>query len=170
MADMHPISKAEIDAVAALISEGPLGLAWHKPEEGADAYRCFENAARKVEKAGGTVMFGWTFHHRVVVEIPGPGYLFSSHHAVWRAPSGSLVDVTPHPDGRHKPLGPDGSIIFLVDRDARPVVTGNQMAPLPMRFFARDNDPRLLAYVEELNRREEATCREIYEAGESEGQ
>lgn len=94
-------------------------------------------------------MYGWTFHSRIVEDIDGPGYLFASHHAVWHAPpNGSLVDVTPHPDPKHRPLGPDGSIIFLVDQAALPVRTGSQLAPRPMRFFARDEDPRLVDYVE----------------------
>ena len=35
-----------------------------------------------------------TFHHRFVERMPGPGYLFITHHAVWNAPDGSLVNVT----------------------------------------------------------------------------
>jgi hypothetical protein len=163
---MHPIRRTEIEKIARSISDGPVSLAKHAPEVGADAHRCFENAARKAERDGGQVMFGWTFHSRVVDDIPGPGYLFASHHAVWHAPDGRLVDVTPHPDPKHKPLGSDGSIIFLVDRKAHPVRTGNQIAPLPMRFFARNADPQLTAYVDELNLKENDACRAIYAKGE----
>jgi hypothetical protein len=31
-----------------------------------------------------------------------------------------------------------------------------------MRFFARNADPRLVAYVDELNRNEDDACRKIY--------
>ena len=56
---MHPISKEEINAVARCISDGPLGLAHPAPEEGAEAHRCFENAAAKAARDGGQVKFGW---------------------------------------------------------------------------------------------------------------
>jgi len=163
---IQPISKEEIDTIARTIGDGPIGLAHHEPDDGAEAHRCFENATMKVTRDGGQVMFGWTFHSRLVENIPGPGYLFAAHHAVWHAPDGRLVDVTPHPDPKHRPLGPDGSILFLVDRNAVPVQTGNQVAPRPTRFFARDADPRLLTYVEELNRKENEACSEIYAQGD----
>ena len=123
---MHPISKTEMDTIARAMGDGPAGLARHQPEVGADAHRCFENAARKADRDGGQVMFGWTFHSRSVEDIPGPGYIFASHHAMWHAADGHLVDVTPRPEPKHMPLGPEGSIIFLVDRNALPVRTGNQ--------------------------------------------
>jgi hypothetical protein len=159
---MHPISKEEIKLIARSIGDGPIGLAYHQPEEQAEAHRCFENAARKAAEHGGQVMFGWTFHSRKPEDIPGPGYTFVSHHAAWHAPDGRLADVTPHPDPKHRPLGPEGSILFLVDAKALPVRTGNQVAPLPMRFFAREVDPRLVAYVDELNRNENDACRKIH--------
>lgn len=166
---MYPVSKKELDTVARSIGDGPIGLAHHEPEEKAQAHRCFENVADKVARDGGKGMFGWTFHSRIVESIPGPGYLFVTHHAVWHAPDGRLVDVTPYPDAKHQPLGPEGSIIFLVDPASQPVRTGNQVAPLPLRFFARDADPRLVAYVNELNRNEGDACREIYASGQARG-
>jgi hypothetical protein len=158
----YPIGRSEIDSIAQSISNGPIGLAWHEPEPWAEPHRCFENAAIKAQAEGGKVIFGWTFHCRIVEMIQGPGYIFASHHAVWHDISGRLVDVTLHPDQKHKPLGPEGNIIFLVDSSAEPVRTGNQIAPLPTRCFARDADPRLVAYVSELNQKELEACRTIY--------
>jgi hypothetical protein len=111
--DLSILIKAHIDAIAPTISSQPLGLAYHRAEIWADASRCFENVSRKVSRDGGRTQFGWTFHHRFVKEIPGPGYLFLTHHAVWNAPDGRLIDVSPYPDPKHQPLAPGGSTLFL---------------------------------------------------------
>ena len=164
--EVHSISKSELDNIARTLGAGPMGLAHYRPESWARAHFCFMNALAKAEQAGGAVVYGWTFHSRQVAAIPGPGYLFVTHHAVWHAPDLSLVDVTPHPDPKHRPLGPDeNNILFLVDARACPVITGNQMAPLPQRYFARNDDSRLFAYVEDMNQKEDEACRAIYAKG-----
>jgi hypothetical protein len=155
--------KARIDAIAPTISAQPLGLAYHRPESWADSSRCFENVSRKVAQDGGRTQFGWTFHLRFAEQIPDVAYLFLTHHAVWHAPDGGLVNVTPYPDPKHHPLPSPGSdILFLVDDKAEPVRSGNIIAPLPLRFFALYGDERLTAYVERLNAEEEERCRLIY--------
>jgi hypothetical protein len=65
----------------------------------------------------------------------------------------------------HGPLQRSGSTLFLVDRTAVPIRTGNQIAPLPLRFFPLADDPALSAYVDQLNRDERARCEAIYGAG-----
>jgi hypothetical protein len=154
---------ARIESVAATISRQPLGLAHHLPERWAEAARCFENVSRKVADDGGRAQFGWTFHHRFVESVPGPGYLFLTHHAVWHAPNGHLINVTPYPDPKHFPLPrPGPSILFLVDDKAVPVVTEQLIAPLPLRFFAMTDEGAIVGYVNQLNETEKKNCEKIY--------
>ncbi len=154
-----------IKVFAATISHQPLGLVYHRPEPWAKVLCCFDNAAEKIRREGrGMVRFGWTFHYRIA---EGKGeYLFATHHAVWNTPEGWLVDVTPfHEDPKHHPITKSGSVLFLVDDAARPVVTDRVIAPLPLRYFALGDDRRLRDHVEELRREEERKCREIYDSG-----
>jgi hypothetical protein len=155
--------KAQIGLIARSMSSEPLGLAYHLPEEWAEPSRCFENVMRKVRQDGGRMRFGWTFHHCFVQSMPDQGYLFLTHHAVWNAPDGRLVNVTPYPDQKHYPLPkPGADILFLVDGTALPVTNKNLVAPLPMRFFPVGDDERLVAYVERLNQEEREECQKIY--------
>jgi hypothetical protein len=144
-----------------------MGLARHKPQPRAEALRCFENVSRVVDQKGGRILYGWTFHCRFAENLPGmPPYLYATHHAVWHTPpKGELIDVTPYPDEKHKPLGQGGDAIFLVDVEAKPITTSKQITPLPLRFFAIGDDLELAAYVEELNRTERERCEKIYAAG-----
>src|SRR6266545_3012461 len=113
-ADLTKLVMARVKAIAPTVSGQPLGLAYHRPESWADAARCFENAARKVSQDGGRTQFGWTFHLRFVEDIPGAAYLFLTHHAVWNALDGRLVNVTPYPDPKHYPLpSPGADFLFL---------------------------------------------------------
>ncbi len=157
------ITRATIDGVARQLGSQELGLADHKPEPWALPTNCFLNVARKVKENGGHAQVGWTFHQRLAEKIPGnPLYLYVTHHAVWVDPEGRLVDVTPYSDPRHKPVGIDDDPIFLVDDSAQPVFVAGQPAPLPLRFFAVDSDPELVAYVGELNRKEKEACDKLY--------
>jgi hypothetical protein len=45
-------------------------------------------------------------------QVEALGNLFLTHHAVWHAPNGQMIDVTPYPDPKHHPLAPGGSILF----------------------------------------------------------
>lgn len=155
-----------LEAFARTISREPLGLAFHRPEAWATPTRCFENAIRQAEQQGGRALFGWMFHYRVVGEISGLGYLIAVHHAVWHAPTGQLVDVTPlHDDPKHRPISPGGDVLFLVDTNARPVVVGSIVGPRPSRFHALDADERLVAYVRRLQEAEDEACRSLYAGG-----
>lgn len=160
---MSEILEAGINSAASTVSRQPLGLVYHLPENWAHASRCFENVSRKVAEAGGRIRNGWTFHHRFVERIPGPGYLFLTHHAVWHAPDGRLINVTPYPDRIHFPLPrPDSDFLFLVDDNAEPVRTERLMAPLPLRFFALTAEKEIVTYVNELNEMEQKQCATIY--------
>jgi hypothetical protein len=140
-----------------ICSRSLLGLVHNRPELWAQPAGCFANVIRKVAQDGGRSRFGWTFHHRFVERTPGPGYLFITHHAVWNAPDGSLVNVTPYPELRHHPYSVGrNNMVFLVDDNARPFQRQNFLTPLPLRFFSvTEGDTDLDAYVEELNKKEQ---------------
>ncbi len=96
---------------------------------------------------------------RWVDSLPGEGYLYITHHAVWNAPNWQLVNVTPYPDPKHYPLpGTGADILFLVDDKAQPVSRKNLVAPLPMQFFSLSDNERLAAYLEQLNDEEQERC------------
>jgi len=117
----------------------------------------------KVKRCGGRERFGWMFHYRVVPEIDGLGYLIAVHHAVWHAPDGCLIDVTPfHADEKHHPITAAGDVLFLVDDQAEPLFIHNQLAPLPSKFHALCADARLIAHVEKLRIDEQSACQRIY--------
>ena len=161
--DVHP----HVKVFARAISQGPLGLALYWPQSWAQPTRCFENATRQAEQQGGRALFGWMFHYRVVADIAGPGYLIAVHHAVWHAPTGQLVDVTPfHADPKHHPIAPGGDVLFLVDSEARPVAVGSNITARPSRFHAIDLNERLVAHVNRLQEEENEACRKLYRGGE----
>lgn len=61
------------------------------PGQNDEACGCFDNVQRRVESQGGASVFGWQFwEHPYMIE--------AEFHAVWRMPSGSLVDITPKDD------------------------------------------------------------------------
>jgi hypothetical protein len=153
-----------IKLLASKISNQPLGLAVHRPEAWAFPTRCFENVLSKVDQAEGRAQFGWMFHYRIVAEAPSLGYIIAVHHAVWHAPSGHLIDVTPfHDNPKHYPVTAKGDVLFLVDDGAQPVVIGNLIAPLPSRFFPLSDDEFLVNYVDRLAKTEQESCRALYE-------
>jgi hypothetical protein len=155
--------RPHLEVFARTISREPLGLAFHRPEAWATPTRCFENVIRQAGQKGGGALFGWMFHYRVVEDIPGPGYLIAVHHAVWRAPTGQLVDVTPlHDDPKHQPISPGGDVLFLVDANAQPIAVSSTVGPRPSRFYPLDADERLVAYVRRLQEAEDEACRNLY--------
>lgn len=157
-----PFSFDDINQIAAQVAPQPPGLIYHEPEPWALPRACFANAWRKVELSGGRHRYGWTFHLKV---RPGIGeYLFLTHHAVWNHPDGRLIDVTPfHDDKLHHPLMIDGSILFLVDNGAEPIVQGEVISPLPLRYFALGDGVEINRYVNELNEKEKAELTALIE-------
>ncbi|HML28910.1 MAG TPA: hypothetical protein PKE16_08740 [Hyphomicrobium sp.] len=139
--------KSAINKAAREISAQPLGLAIQRADDDAVAVQCFSNVDKKMLKAGGRKQFGWSVHHRYADKIPGPGYIYFTHHAVWVDPRGHLIDVTPYPEARHRPLPAPGDTPFLMDDKAVPT----KGLALPPRFFAVDEGEALATYVDELN-------------------
>src|SRR5262249_879898 len=81
-----------------------------QPEE-SDIFDAARNVPHGLPKALVPVLNDWLEY-----VIPEAAYLFLTHHAVWHAPDGRLVNVTPYPDPKHHPLpGPGSDILFLVD-------------------------------------------------------
>jgi hypothetical protein len=160
--EMDALIKAAINSVALITSRQSLGLVHHRPERWAQPAMCIENVARKVAVDSGRAQYGWTFHHRFVETILGPGYLFLTHHAVWHAPTGELINVTPYPVLRHFPLPrPGAHILFLVDDSAVPIVSEQLIAPLALRFFAITQEVAIVDYVSRLNETERKSHEEI---------
>lgn len=158
----HPSDPHDgIKAFAGTISKQQLGVVLHSPEPWAIATNCFANVWEKVRRAGGRPQYGWTFCYRLIAT--GGGYLLATHHAVWHAPGGEVIDVTPfHENPKHQPITSDRRVLFLVDDAAQPVVAGEKVGPLPLRFFALGNDAAVFAHVESLQQDEEQQCRQLY--------
>lgn len=55
----------------------------------AQPLRCFWNVAAHVADNGGYIVFGWSIYEWPHV------FWEAQHHAIWRDPSGNLVDITP---------------------------------------------------------------------------
>lgn len=156
-----------IEKFAGALSTQQLGLVNHYPEKWAQPTRCFENALRKVKISGGRTQCGWIFDWRLTPHIPNvPGYLMATHHAVWCSPNGNLIDITPfRPETKHYPIRPNGSdILFQLDDTAQPVTIKNYLAPLPLLFYPLSQDPPLVAYVKELNKKEHYDCESLYKS------
>lgn len=72
------------------------------PEPYAVVSECYSNVEAKVSRDGGRISYGWQIWEWPSVLIE------AEFHAVWEAPSGELVDITPKIDG-------DKKIVFLPD-------------------------------------------------------
>jgi hypothetical protein len=75
------------------------------PRDFALPRECFYNVRTAIESFGGQFAYGWTIWlwPNVLIE--------AEHHAVWKTPSGRLIDVTPKAEGERK-------IVFLQDDSA----------------------------------------------------
>ena len=102
-----------------------------RPSNDAQSGHCFDNVARKIERAGGGIAYGWAIWH-----LPG-AYFEAEHHGVWKKRSGELLDVSPQYQGYRK-------LVFLPD----PAVVYDPAAFQPNRVMADGNDPRSLELVD----------------------
>lgn len=118
------------------ITEGDPVFVRCRPDRDAVASECFDNVARKVARAGGSVVSGWA-----IWTTPGV-YFEAEHHGVWRRRTGELVDVSPQPNLPKR-------ILFLPDPKA-------VYDPLKHRdnvLVAASDDPAALEFVALGNRR-----------------
>ena len=151
-----------INDCARTISQQPIGRVPYLPETWAKPMECFLNTRRKVEINNGKIQFGWMFQSRQVESMPEQYYLIAVHHAVWYAPDGHLIDITPfHENPKHQPIVSNNDVIFLVDDQAMPALINRIDFPLPSKFFPLSKDKELADYVEYLNKKEEYECKKI---------
>jgi hypothetical protein len=61
-----------------------------EPDPQATISNCFQNVARKVLNAGGSVIYGWAL-------LPQRHILEAEKHAIWLSPEGKYIDITPRP-------------------------------------------------------------------------
>lgn len=90
-----------------------------QPFPGAREMECYPNVKSKVASSGGSIVYGWQ-----IWEWPDV-YLEAEFHAVWKAPTGELVDLTPKDQ-------PTPRILFLEDpvRRYENRMVANVLAPL----------------------------------------
>ncbi len=154
------VTRNDIERVARMVSDDPLGLAWLEPESDAQPRDCINNVDRKVGRDGGCPRYGWTFNPR---RGPAGPYVILAHHAVWHATDLRLVDITPpDPDERLRPITEDDATLFLVDVSAQPIPTKVGPAARPSRAFPLNNDRALARYVAEWNDKEQRECEANY--------
>jgi hypothetical protein len=154
-----------IQIVARGLSSSSLREAPSVPDPSARPNECFSNAERRALQAGGAQQVGWMFRYCDVAALPGPGYLLVIHHAVWRAPDGSLIDVTPHPDPKYQPITTaSGAVLFLPDDRAEPRRKGKDGVgfPRPSWYFPlSEEDAAMAAYVANRNAEELAEWKRL---------
>ncbi|WP_157073801.1 hypothetical protein [Sphingomonas soli] len=140
---------AEIDAAtlafcAAISPHAPIYVPVD-PQPHAKVAYCFDNSVRQAGMQGGEAAYGWAIWR-------WPGRWFEAeHHAVWRHPDGSLLDVTPQ-------LGDPERILFLPDPE-------KVYDPSTYRrnVIAPDADNALAAeYIELVRQRTDITDRYWY--------
>jgi hypothetical protein len=150
-----------IEEFATKIRNQQLGLVYYKPDSDSLPTMCIENVKHYVKKNGGTEKYGWTFHHRYSSEFGD--YLFATHHSVWYAPNGNLIDITPfHSDPKHHPMTIEGSVLFLLDDSALPIKRGKYLIPRPLKYHAIEKSKELLEYMETLRAKEAKHYKESY--------
>lgn len=127
-----------IRAFCRILAEGDPVFVRCRPDRAAVASECFDNVARKVARAGGTVACGWA-----IWTTPGV-YIEAEHHGVWRRRTGELVDVSPQPNLPKR-------ILFLPDPEAiyDPLVHRDNV------LVAASDDPAAVEFVALGNRRNE---------------
>lgn len=107
-----------------------------KPSTDAQPSACFDNTARKVERAGGSLACGWAIWSLLGL------YFEAEHHGVWQNRRGDLVDVSPQINGARR-------ILFLPDPDA-PYDPLNHRSNI---LWPATDDPMAIEFVELANRR-----------------
>lgn len=87
-------------------SETPVYLKYTDTNYGYESTHCYDNVRHYVKHHGGEMLSGWIIWVNTIFKIE------AEHHAVWKAPSGNIYDITPRVDGEEE-------ILFLPD-PARP--------------------------------------------------
>jgi hypothetical protein len=77
-----------------------------EPTAGCLPHRSYENVCAVVKRHGGSMQAGWCLREQRNAFAEG------AFHAVWRSPSGTLIDITPRDDKQSQ-------ILFLSDLEIR---------------------------------------------------
>lgn len=80
-----------LEAFRAELGGGALRLVERRPLPDAVGGRCYWDVRDRVVANGGSTLFGW-----MVIEVPALA-LMGWHHAIWLAPDGEALDISPHP-------------------------------------------------------------------------
>lgn len=142
-----------IETFSKSISKEPFGLVYYRPDKESIVTDCISNVSNFVKRYGGSVIYGWYFGHRVSEKYGD--YLIATYHAVWRAPNGKLIDITPfHENLKHQPLTSQGSVLFQVDTKAQPIKHGRLIIPRPLKFYPILKSEELKEYIKTLEEQE----------------
>lgn len=142
-----------IESFAKSLSNETFGLVYYKPDKDSIITNCISNVIHYVKRCSGSVICGWYFGHRESAKFGN--YLVATHHAVWRAQDGKLIDITPfHEEVRHQPLTNQGSVIFQVDTNAKPIKHGKLQIPRPLKFYPILKSEELNNYLKTLEQKE----------------
>ncbi|MBF9151686.1 hypothetical protein [Novosphingobium jiangmenense] len=102
-----------------------------KRSSDAQASACFDNVARKISRAGGSIAYGWA-----IWQIPGL-YFEAEHHGVWRNRRGDLLDVSPQLGDVAKILFlPDAAAVYDPSRFRSNVIAPASNSPVAIEFVA----------------------------------
>ena len=96
------ITQVIIDFCASITSDSSPEYIDVCPAPWASLNECFNNVSRMVKQYGGSMISGWAVWQR------GNMLLDAEAHAIWRAPDGKLIDITPHSYNEKR-------ILFLFD-------------------------------------------------------
>ena len=110
------------------------------PFQGMQINECFPNVKSVVEKLGGTTINGWAIWQWANIMVEAEA------HAIWQAPDGKFVDITPH-------INNETRILFLPDDQVR--FNGN---PIPSHRQALTNSPLVAELISLFNKRDTAAA------------
>lgn len=96
------ITQVIIDFCASITSDSSPEYIDVCPAPWAALNECFNNVHQMVKQYGGSMISGWAVWQR------GNMLLDAEAHAIWRAPDGKLIDITPHSYNEKR-------ILFLFD-------------------------------------------------------
>ena len=92
---------------------------------------CYNNCVAKAVRDGGEVVVGW---RRTPATTQGGLIVSLDHHAVWRSPSGELVDISP------RVAATGGQLVVITDKEI-------EFRPDPEATFLEDGRARPSQYV-----------------------
>lgn len=99
---------------------------------------CFNNVRRIIKQYGGSMCLGWAIWQR------GNMLLDAEAHAIWNAPNGELIDITPHSYNEKR-------ILFLVDSSLC-----YQGTTIPSHRQALTNSPLVAELIQLCKERDQA--------------